>query len=131
MTIQEKAAQMIDNVQIITLASINEKGYPRPVPMVKLKAEFGAIYVATGTSSEKTAHFRANPKAGLSIVEGGNSIVYTGEVVIVTDEAIKRSLWSEWMSEHFPGGVEDPEYCVLKFTPISATYWIDGEFIKS
>lgn len=131
MTIQEKAEQMVDRVQIITLASINEKGYPRPVPMVKLKAECSAIYVATGTSSEKTAHFRVNPKAGLSIVEGGNSIVYTGEVVIVTDEAIKRSLWSDWMFEHFHGGVEDPEYCVLKFTPISATYWIDGEFIKS
>lgn len=47
-----------------------------------------------------------------------------------TEEAIKRSLWSDWMLSHFPGGVEDPEYCVLKFTPESSTYWIDNEFVK-
>lgn len=73
----------------------------------------------------------ANPKAGVSIVEGGNSIVYTGDIEIVKDNTLKRSLWSDWMIEHFPGGVEDPEYCVLKFTPKSATYWIDNLFVKN
>lgn len=67
MDIQEKAAQIVATAQIVTLASIDENGYPRPVAMVKLKDEDGAIYVSTGTSSAKTAHFRANPKAGISI----------------------------------------------------------------
>ena len=49
---------------------------------------------------------------------------------IVEDEAVKRSLWGDWMLDHFRGGVEDPEYCVLKFTPKSATYWIDNAFVK-
>lgn len=129
-SIQEKAAAIVANAQIITLASIDENGYPRPVAMVKIKDEKGDIYVSTGTSSAKTAHFRANPKAGMSIVEGGNSIVYTGDVEIVTDEALKQSLWGDWMLEHFPGGVNDPEYCVLKFIPKSATYWIDNVFVK-
>lgn len=128
--IEEKAAQMVAAAQVITVASIDENGYPRPVAMVKLKDEEGAIYVSTGTSSAKTAHFKANSKAGISIVEGGNSIVYTGKMEIVTDEAVKRSFWGDWMLDHFPGGVEDPEYCVLKFTPQSATYWIDNLFVK-
>lgn len=34
------------------------------------------------------------------------------------------------MLSHFPGGVEDPEYCVLTFTSESSTYWIDNEFVK-
>lgn len=130
MSIEEKAAQMVATAQIITVASIDEQGYPRPVAMVKLKDEGGAIYVSTGTSSAKTAHFKANPKAGVSIVRGGDSIVYTGEMEIITDEAVKRSLWGDWMLDHFPGGVEDPEYCVLKFTPRSVTYWIDNAFVK-
>lgn len=128
--INEKAAQIVATAQIITVASIDENGYPRPVAMVKLKDENGVIYVSTGTSSAKTAHFRANPKAGISIVKGSDSIVYTGEMEIVSDEAIKRSLWGDWMLSHFPGGVEDPEYCVLKFTPKTATYWIDNLFVK-
>lgn len=130
MDIKEKAAQMVATAQVITVASIDENGYPRPVAMVKIKDQDGAIYVSTGTSSAKTAHFKANPKAGVSIVRGGDSIVYTGEMEIVKDEALKRSLWSDWMLEHFAGGVEDPEYCVLKFTPKSATYWIDNTFAK-
>lgn len=130
MNIEEKAAQMVATAQVITVASVDENGYPRPVPMVKLKDENGAIYVSTGTSSAKTAHFKANPKAGVSIMKGESSIVYTGEMEIVTDDTVKRSLWSDWMLSHFPGGVEDPEYCVLKFTPQSATYWIDNQFVK-
>lgn len=130
MDIKEKAAQMVATAQIITVASIDENGYPRPVAMVKIKDEDGAIYVSTGTNSAKTAHFKENPKAGISIVRGGDSIVYTGEVEIVEDEAVKRSLWGDWMLDHFRGGVEDPEYCVLKFTPKSATYWIDNAFVK-
>lgn len=130
MNIKEKAAQMVATAQVITVASIDENGYPRPVAMVKIKDEDGAIYVSTGTSSTKTAHFKANPKAGVSIVRGADSIVYTGEMEIVTDEVLKHSLWGDWMLPHFPGGVEDPEYCVLKFTPKSATYWIDNVFAK-
>lgn len=131
MEIEEKAAQMVATAQVITVASIDGNGYPRPVAMVKLKDDDGAIYVSTGTSSVKTAHFKANPKAGISIVKGGDSIVYTGEMEIVNDEAVKRSLWGDWMLSHFPGGVEDPEYCVLKFTPKSATYYIDNEFVRN
>lgn len=130
MNIEEKAAQMVATAQVITVASVDENGYPRPVPMVKLKDENGSIYVSTGTSSAKTAHFKANPKAGVSIMKGESSIVYTGEMEIVADDTVKRSLWSDWMLSHFPGGVEDPEYCVLKFTPQSATYWIDNQFVK-
>lgn len=130
MNIEEKAAQIVATAQVITVASVDENGYPRPVAMVKLKDENGAIYVSTGTSSAKTAHFKANPKAGVSIVKGGDSVVYTGEMEIVTDENLKRSFWSDWMLPHFPGGVEDPEYCVLRFIPKSATYWIDNAFVK-
>ena len=57
MDIKEKVAQMVATAQVITVASIDENGYPRPVAMVKIKDEDGAIYVSTGTNSAKTAHF--------------------------------------------------------------------------
>ena len=130
MNIEEKAAQIVAAAQIATVASIDENGYPRPVAMVKLKDENGEIYFSTGTSSAKTAHFRANPKAGISIVESEDSVVYTGEMEIVTDMEVKQSLWDDWMLPHIPGGVEDPDFCILKFTPKSSTYWIDSVFMK-
>lgn len=128
--LEEKAAAIVATAQVITVASVDENGYPRPVAMVKVKYEDGAIYVATGTSSAKTAHFKANPKAGVSIVKGCDGVVFTGLMEIVTDQETKRSLWGDWMLSHFPGGVEDPEFCILKFTPKSTTYWIDNTFVK-
>lgn len=130
MNIEEKVAQIVAAAGVATVASIDENGYPRPVAMVKLKDENGGIYFSTGMSSAKTAHFRTNPKAGISIVEGENSVVYTGEMEIVTDIKVKQLLWDDWMLPHIPGGVEDPNFCLLKFTPKSSTYWIDNVFMK-
>ena len=130
MNIEEKAAQIVAAAEVVTVASIDENGYPRPVAMVKLKDKNAGIYFSTGTSTAKVAHFKANSKAGISIVEGENSVVYTGEMEIVTDQGVKESLWDDWMLPHIPGGVTNPQYCVLKFTPKSSTYWIDNVFVK-
>ncbi len=128
--LKEKEAQIVDSAQIITVASIDEKGYPRPVPMVKLKNGQGEIFLSTALSSAKVAHFKVNPKAGVSIVRGNDSVVYTGEMKIISDQTIKSMLWGDWMLDHFPGGPEDPEYCIMKFIPESVTYWIDHVFVK-
>lgn len=131
MEIKEKAEALLNKVQVITIASTDECGYPRPVPMSKIANEgLGIIYLSTGNSSAKTAHFLSNPKAGISFYENGDSVVLTGKVEVVKDEQIKKNLWQDWFFEHFPAGVEDPEYAILKFTAENATLWIENEFVK-
>ena len=44
MNIAEKAAQIVVTAEMITVVSIDENGYPRPVAMVKLKDENGGSY---------------------------------------------------------------------------------------
>lgn len=44
MKIEEKAVQIVVTAEMITVASIDENGYPRPVAMVKLKDENGGSY---------------------------------------------------------------------------------------
>ena len=44
MSIEEKAVQIVVTAEVITVASIDENGYPRPVAMVKLKDENGGSY---------------------------------------------------------------------------------------
>ena len=39
MSIEEKAVQIVAAAEVVTVASIDENGYPRPVAMVKLKDE--------------------------------------------------------------------------------------------
>ena len=101
-----------------------------PVQMIDLKLiEEKAISILT--ECDKTIQFQLNPKAGVCFMKGGDSIVLTGKVEIVSDMEIKKALWSDWMFAHFPGGVIDPSYCILKFTSEEATYWIDNEFVKA
>ena len=62
-TIHEKAFALLQRCEVITVATLDEKGFPRPVPVVKIRAEKPfTIWFATGTSSDKTAHLRRNGK---------------------------------------------------------------------
>lgn len=127
---KEKAEQLLQRCEVVVITSVNEEGYPRPVPMSKIKSEgYSVVWMATGTDSLKTKDFRLNPKAGLCYSENGNSVALTGEVEVITDAEIKKELWQEWFIAHFPLGPADPNYVLLKFKGQKATIWIDGVFI--
>lgn len=129
-TIKEKAVNLLQSTEVVVLTSINPEGYPRPVPMAKIKSEgITDIWMATGKDAVKTKDFRKNPKAGVCFYTAGNSVALTGEIEIITEAGIKQDLWQEWFIEHFPKGPTDPDYVILKFHANQATLWIDGEFI--
>lgn len=129
-TIKEKAAALLQRCEEVVLTSINSEGYPRPVPMSKIKSEgCSVIWMSTGLDSLKTKDFKANPKAGVCFYENGNSVALTGEVEIVTAEEVKKEMWQDWFIEHFPGGPTDPNYVLLKFQGEHGTFWIDRKFI--
>ena len=103
-TMKEKAAELLQKCEVVTLASVNKEGYPRPVPMSKIAAEgISTIWMSTGADSLKTIDFLSNPKAGLCFQEKGDSVALMGEVEVVTDEKLKQELWQDWFIEHFPG----------------------------
>lgn len=129
-TIKEKAEALLENSEVVVLTSVNKEGYPRPVPMSKIKSEgLSVIWFATGRNSLKTKDFRLNPNGGVCFYEKGNSVALTGEVEIVTDKTMKETLWQDWFIEHFTKGATDPDYILLKFKPNHATLWIDGGFV--
>ncbi len=130
-SLEEQASAMLQRCPVVVLASIGKDGCPRPVPMCNIKADgTSVIWMATGANSRKTEDFRNDPHAGLCFHEGGNSVVLTGSVEIVTDPALKRELWMDAFIDHFPGGPDDPNYVLLQFRKSEATYWIDGTFAR-
>lgn len=129
-TLIEKAKEILERCEIVIITSINQEGYPRPVPMGKIKSEGATtVWLATGADSVKTKDFAASPKAGLCYQENGNSVALTGEVEIITDETTKQEMWQDWFIAHFPKGPADPNYVLLKFQGNHATIWIDGHFV--
>lgn len=128
--IKEKAEGMLERCEVVILASINKNGYPRPVPVSKIKSQgFSTVWMATGKNSVKVKDFSTNVKAGLCFSESGNSVALSGEIEIISDKAIKNEMWQDWFINHFPEGVDDPNYILLKFEGNQATFWIDGQFI--
>ena len=129
-TFEKKAAEMLQKSEVVVLTSINQEGYPRPVPMSMVKAEgISTVWMSTGDTSWKTEDFRKNPKGGLCFYAQGDSVCMTGDVEVITDADIKLELWQDWFINHFPGGPTDPTYVILKFKSNHATYWIEGKFI--
>lgn len=70
----------------------------------------------------------ANPKTGLCYSAHGDSVALRGTAEIVTDDALRKEMWVDWMINHFPGGPTDPNYILLRFVGTDATVWIDNEF---
>ena len=129
-TLEKKAAEMLQKSEVVVLASINQEGYPRPVPMSMVKAEgISTVWMSTGNDSWKTIDFRENPKGGLCFYAQGDSVCMTGDVEVITDADTKQELWQDWFINHFPGGPTDPNYVILKFEANHATYWIEGKFV--
>lgn len=50
-----------------------------------------------------------------------------GTIDVITDPYLKKQLWLDWFINHFPGGVSDPNYCILKFTSKEGTVWLDKQ----
>ena len=44
---------------------------------------------------------------------------------VLTDQEFKNMIWKRFDKMFYKEGVTDPDYCVLKFTPISGRYYKD------
>ena len=110
-TLEEKAADLLAQCENVTVASVDDKGYPRPVQMSKIAAVgFSEVWMATSAASMKVNDFKQNDKAGLCYEHYGDG---------------------DWFIHHFPGGPTDPDYVLLRFVGSEATFWINGEFAHS
>lgn len=57
-TLKEQAAEMLKRCETVVVASVNNGGFPRPVPMSKIHSEgYAEVWMATGKDSLKTRDF--------------------------------------------------------------------------
>jgi len=125
----KKAEELMKKCEVASLSSIDETGYPRTAAMCSLKTEgINTVWFSTGTISNKVNNYKRNPKAGVCFSIDGNNVTLMGNMTIVEDMNIKTELWVDWFIKHFPLGVTDPNYCVLKFESNYIQAYIDDEF---
>ena len=85
------------------------------------------FYFTTNTFSLRVAHYKANPKACIYFcdTDGFKGAMLRGTMEVLTDAKTKEMIWRDGDTEYYPGGVTDPNYCVLKFTATSGRFYSD------
>ena len=48
-----------------------------------------------------------------------------GKMEVLTAPETKEMIWRKGDTMYYPGGVTDPDYCVLRFTAESGRYYCD------
>ena len=132
---------IIKTCNFVNLATVNQDGFPEARAMLNLRnhSAFPKIqnlftddftfYFTTNTSSQKMKQISLNDKASIYFVKENNfgGLLFTGKIKIVKDEKIKRSFWQDCWTMYYKGGVDDPDYTLLKFKAEKYKYY-NGQF---
>ena len=127
--VKDLIANMADTLPIAYISSVDEEGFPCTKAMLAPRKREGVktFYFTTNTLSLRVAHYKANPKASIYFCDekGFKGMMLRGTMEVLTDAASKEMIWREGDTEYYPGGVTDPNYCVLKFTATDGRFYSD------
>lgn len=126
--IKSEIRKLRESSHIAYVASVNDEGYPQVKGMLVL--EQGSVhiqYFSTNTSSKRVGQFLKNPKASVyycnEALNQYKGALFTGIMEVCTDHATKEFLWRDGFEMYYPKGVDDDDYCVLKFTADTVNYY--------
>ncbi len=106
--VKELIGQMADKLPIAYISSVDQEGFPWTKAMLKPRKREGikTFYFTTNTFSFKGMMLR-------------------GTMEVLTDAKSKEMIWHNGDEQYYPGGVTDPNYCVLKFTATDGRFYSD------
>lgn len=124
---EKTIGNMIDKQSVCFISSVDADGFPNTKAMLRPRKRDGIreIYLSTNTSSLKVKSFKNNPKACLYFCDKRfyRGVMLKGYVEVLEDQASKDMIWQLGDRMYYAKGKTDPDYCVLKFTTISARYY--------
>lgn len=123
---KQKGLELVGKSDIAMLATVDAEGYPEVRAMLKMEHDgLKEFWFTTNTSSRKIPQLKTNSKACLYFVDMehymGLSLI--GMVEIHCDQKSKQRLWREGFEKYYPEGIDDPDYCVLRFKAVSGEYY--------
>lgn len=130
MKTRKQIMEFIKKQKVSFIASVDEEGYPNIKAMfVPRKIEGNCFYFSTNTSSMRSQHFMKNSKASIYFYNKGRfkyeGIMLIGTMEVLQNDEIKQEIWRNGDTIFYKQGVNDPDYCVLKFTAIRGRYYCD------
>jgi len=126
-----KANSIVNNCEEGYFSVINKKGYPETATRSNIKPDgIRSCYFSTGSDAPMSLSIKSESRTSVCFRKGQDNVTLIGESVVVEDMKIKKDLWIDWFINHFPGGPEDPAYCVVHFETKEVSLWIDREQVN-
>lgn len=118
---------LIDKQSIGYISSIDEDGFPATKAMFapRIREGIKVFYFTSNTSSLRVSHYQENPKGCIYFCDRRfyRGVMFQGEFEILEEHDIKEKMWREGDTLYYPLGIDDPDYCVLKFTAKKGRYY--------
>jgi len=125
-TVKTSIYGLREKCAVAYIASVDEEGYPQVKCVLSLEHESMQVqYFSTNLSSKHVSQFQKNPKASVYYCDEAQykAALFTGKMEICTDHDSKALLWRDGFETYYPKGVDDEDYCVLKFTADTVNYY--------
>ena len=122
----EKVRELISDIRIAMLTTLDADGAPHSRPMYTQQTEFdGDLWFTTSKSSSIVRELRANPTVcvNYSNPDSQRFVVIAGEAVVVHDQAKINELWNPSLKMWFKGGPTDPDLTLVKVESRRADFW--------
>jgi general stress protein 26 len=139
--LKQACLNLMEKVDVVYLSTVDINGFPHTRIMSNLRdkkqhpnlakmfeqhKEDFLIYMVTSSSSVKMQQIRANPKVSVylgvytEVPSDFQCLMLGGEIEEVSDQQLKKQLWQSGWEIFWQGGVDDPEYTVLRLMPAFA-----------
>ncbi|MDY4609914.1 MAG: pyridoxamine 5'-phosphate oxidase family protein [Sphaerochaetaceae bacterium] len=125
---EQTIGDMIDKQSVAFVASVDGDGYPNLKAMLAPRRREGVkvFYFTTNVSSMRVSQYRENSKAAIYFYSKRfryQGVMLKGAMEVLDDDETKRMIWQNSDTMYYPGGVADPDYCVLRFTAKEGRYY--------
>lgn len=124
---EKTVGKLIDKASFAQICYIDDEGYPVTRAMLPPRERDGIkmFMFTTNTSSNKVRAYRNNSKASIYFVNPGSftGVNLVGTMEVLETHEAKARIWRMGDRMYYPKGVDDPDYCVLKFTAERGSYY--------
>lgn len=124
---QTTVGKMADTQKTAFVGSIDTEGFPNVKAMLqpRLREGIRVFYFTSNTGSMRVRQWRRDARACVYFCDRRHfrGVMLRGRMEVLTDQRHRALIWREGDTEYYPEGVNDPDYCVLKFTAASGRYY--------
>ena len=127
----QELKNMVEKASAAYIAAVAEDGFPSIKAVFAAKGSDGmkTFWFSTNLSAQRTQLFIKNPKACVYFCDPERFLALSmkGNIRVRTDREARERIWEDGDEQYYTEGIDDPDYCVLEFSPVGGRFFCGRE----